>query len=690
MADTDYTTALSEHVDKSIRKWAKQKKDSGLEQKLATNLEAVTNQDYRRKLWKKEEGQGWRSTTWVGYIRVKVWAFYSVLLDTVMRAGKVPFDLTPTAYEEYEDPQMIEDRDERIDRMKKKIESQQEKRKSDREYMKKWLSAGYYGMAFSKFNIETISWSEFKPVDMGLGDADQYLSPEETQQYRRFELETVNEDVPGHRYVSVWNMVWDMESEGLQNKDSEGYAEAIKSCAYDLRQLDGQPGYITEAIKRVIEKAKDGVKSDKEIASKPGTERLRDLKKTINRFEYYMRAPRILVEEFESSLKSKGHDPMSLNLIADYEDADQSGDDVEIMGEIADAEIIRHIRNETGKRPHHKYVLEMDLDDSTGRGIADNMEGIQASLVGMIRSFEDNKKLSANVTAAVKERFFDNPAELDDIVPGKKYNIADSCDDVRKAIMPIVYADVGESLMSGISLMMQIKDDVSMIPTILQGFTLPKQKPDTLGEMQMLTQNAGKYMGQAIRNNDEFFIEPEITDIYEYNMLYDEDESIKCSCRVNANGFTSFQNKEVRGARMQQVLSLVMASEYLLTEVKIKPHLDILYEAMDEDPDKYLLSEEEKQERSEAQAEAEQEALEQAKQQLEVEAQVKAEADAQVQAQKIDGEMKVAEQKHAHNMAEADQEHVHNLELEALKGQLEEKKAEKEDKNKESQGGSEK
>jgi len=69
------------------------------------------------------------------------------------------------------------------------------------------------------------------------------------------------------------------------------------------------------------------------------------------------------------------------------------------MGEVADKEIIRHVRNETGKRNMLMCVLERALDESHGIGVADNMEDVQASLVGMIRAFEDNKKLSANVTA---------------------------------------------------------------------------------------------------------------------------------------------------------------------------------------------------------------------------------------------------------------------------------------------------
>jgi len=295
----------------------------------------------------------------------------------------------------------------------------------------------------------------------------------------------------------------------------------------------------------------------------------------------------------------------------------------------------------------------------------------------MIRSFEDNKKLSANVTAAVKKRFFNKPTELDDIEPGKMYDISDSADDVRKAIMPIVFPDVGESLMSGINLMMQMKDDVSMIPTIMQGFTLPKHTPDTAFEMRQLTENAGKYIGQAIRNNDEQFIEPEIRDIYEYNMMFGEDESIKVNAKITANGFTSFQSKEIRGERMKQALALFVSSEFLLPHADIPPHLEIIYESMDEDPDKFLKSEEQKESEAQQQQEAQQAEEQKAIQAFEMEAQKELNLKAQEHEQKlaeIDQEhqhkLDELDQKHRHEMDIAEQKSVHTLEQDTHKDNL--------------------
>ena len=686
--ESTYTSGLAHFVDESIQRWAKQKKKT-LEPKLKMNFEAVTNRDYRIKTWKKDEGVGWRSRTWIGFVRIKVWAFYALILDTVLRAGKIPFTIEPSPYDESDID--TEERDERIERMTKKIQYQLKARHADRHYMLKWLSGGYYGMAFSKFNVEAVKSTEFKQVSVDAGQSAQFLTPEEQSELIRFELVTESNDIPGHNYVSVWNMVWDMEGEF---NEGSGYAEVIRSSAFDLKSLKGKPGYIDRAIDEVIKKKRheDGNDPAEPVGEHPAKLDIDERVKKFIRYECWMLIPRKFAEAFEKELKSKDTDIARLRLAVEIEDAEESGDDIEVLIEIVDKEIIRYVVNDSGRRAHHMWVVEKNLDESTGQGIADNMEDVQSSLVGMIRAFEDNKKLSANVTTVIKARYFSNPDQLDDIIPGKKYDISDATDDVRKAIMPIVFPDVGESLMTGIAMMRQYSDDVSMIPTILHGFNLPSTKPDTLGEAQLLTAQAGKYIGQAIRNNDEMFIEPEIREMYEYNMLFDDDESIKVNAKVSANGFTSFQNKEIRGERMKGVLGAFVTNEFLNPYIKVKPHLDIIYESLDEDPDKFINTEEElaeiNQQRADQQAKAQQDAIAIAQGEREHEAGLKAAGSAQEHGQdmeaeelkhelgmeaeevKQDLEDESAELEHDLKSDEIEQEHINTLEEETLKARL--------------------
>lgn len=677
MADDQktYASGLCEWVDKKINQWSKQKKVF-LESKFQRNYEAVTNQDFRSKSWKKDEAKDWRSDTWIGFIRVKLWTLYSIFVDTVMQGGgQIPFDLKPDPYEPEENlsEEYIEDRDDRIDRMKKRIKGQLKARKADREYMLKWLSSGYYGMAFSKFDVDEVIRREFREVDMGLGDTSEYLSPEESAEYVRYERVMESEDVPGHRYVSVWNMFWDMEASNLQ--DGEGYAEKIPTSVADLRKLKDKPGYINDAIDKVIDENRSKREGDSDDSAEmtPGMREIRHRNKKLVRYEYYAAGPRKLVDEFEKQMKGRHkYDTISLGRIEDYAEAEESGDVVEIMGEICEKEIIRHIRNETGKRNHHMFFMEIMLDDSYANGVADNMEGVQSSLVGMIRAFEDNKKLSANVTAAVKERFFMNPSQLDSIVPGKTYKITETCPDVRQAIMPIVFPDVGESLVSGIGLMERWKDDVSMIPTILQGFNLPKHKPDTAFEVSQMMENSGKYIGMIVRNNDEMFIEPEVTDIYEYNMLYDPDQSIKVPAKVSAEGFTGFRNKVIRGEAIKAILGMVLSSEVLLGQVKIAPHLTPIYESVGLDPDDFLKSEEELAEDQRMQEEmiAEEEAK--AKEALAFQTQLETESKIAIEETKTEGKIR-------EKMVEGEidsQENEDEFQRDVLKGLIDERNQE--------------
>lgn len=657
--EDSYSSNLAEFVSRSIKRWS-QDKQRILEPKLKSNFEAVTNADFRAKSWKKGEATNWRSDTWIGFVRVKVWAFYSVMLDLVLKGGKVPFVLLPSKYDEtYMSEEMLAERDERIKKMTAKMESQLEATHADREYMMKWLSGGYYGMAFSEFVINEIEDMEFKlsiPPEIEQAVQQGMLDPQEVMQYASYELEKSVEATPGHKYVSVWDMVWDMDTDNFT--ESAGCAKRWKACPYDLRQLQG-PGYIQDAIDRVLAKAKNKKSETADaIAETPGKAAISDRAKNISVYKFFMRAPREHVESFEQMIRSGEFDVIALR---DYSEAESTGDDVEIMGEIADQDIIRYVRNESGKRPFKMWVVERNLDESTGTGIADNMASVQSSLIGMLRAFEDNKKLSANVIVAMKKRFFNDPKQASDIKPGSIMDIADSCDDARKAILPIVYPDVGESLISGISLMMQLKDDVSMIPTILQGFSLPKHKPDTAFEIQEMTNNAGKYIGQAIRNNDEMFIEPEMQDIYEYNMLYGDDDECKVNCKVKANGFTSFMNKEVRGARMQQALSLFAANEFLMSEIKLRPHLEVIYESMDEDPDKFLKTDEEKAQDAESGKQAEAEMAQKALELAQAQSKIEADKQIAIDDNKAENEVTVKQAQAQMDVEKADQLHEHRL-----------------------------
>jgi hypothetical protein len=246
---------------------------------------------------------------------------------------------------------------------------------------------------------------------------------------------------------------------------------------------------------------------------------------------------------------------------------------------------------------------------------------VQTILTGLVRAFLDNKNLSSNVLLAVKSMFFANPAQLDEPVePGSMFEISASCDDARKALSQIQIQDTGQSLLDAIGIFDRWKDTTSHIPEFLQGSTLPKQKADTAYEMSQLQENAGRYLGMAFKNIDESFVEPEVEDIYRFNMLDPDYKGEKALCSVTAMGLPSFRDKVLRAQKMKELLALVLSdpSGQLLSEVKLRPHLEVIYRSSDLDPADFLKSDEEKAQEAQAAQEAQdrqqQAAVEQVKQ----------------------------------------------------------------------------
>lgn len=561
--------------------------------------------------WKAEEAEGWRSKTEIKLVKAKIYAAFAMILDVFLQGGDIPFNLKKSPFQPAEDAYK-KDVEAAIDEMTDLIKEQLRDRKADRHYIKKILSMAYYGLAWSKYNTAKVRKQFYVPT----GEADERGMP------TNFKLELTEDDVPGHEYRSVWCMYTDPEDGDLQN--NQGTFELTYTSPFELRKKIGEPGYIDENINKVISEYQKESTGDQEGLS-PGKAQVSKRRKKIPNKEFWGRAPETLIRQFMQDIKSKDyHGEIIYTDTGTFEEAENIGKEVEFMGEMAGTEIIRIFPIEPGERVYKRCFWEDLLDEDIGIGIAENLEGIQNVLTGMVRAFEDNKRLSANVITAKKSRYL-APGQDNVIKPGMDIEIAEACDDVRKALMPIIFPDVGESLLSGIDLMLSFADKVGQIPEIIQGFNLPKHKTDTLGEINWLMENAGKYLGMVIRNMDESFVEPEINDIYTYNMEYLDGP--KVSCKVHATGFSSFQNKAVLQQKMRMLLALVTSSEVLLAEVKIRPHLDKIYKAMDLDTDEFLKSEEEKQEEAESQEELEQAAKDEAeealKKQTEIETQAK-------------------------------------------------------------------
>ncbi len=619
-----------------------QKNRAGKEQKWRKNLDAYRS--ISDGYWKKGEGEDWRSDTFVPMTKMKVLAGYSMVIDMILQGGEIPFTLIPSPYdmtvmEELPEEQRNQIQDS-IEDATRNIKQQFQDCRADRAMMKHILSGAIFGETIAKIGVHEVKrrgWQEVQMAPAGIEQAPHV-------RYERFEDAKV---APNWSYVSVWDFWYDVESEDLQT--GTGCIQRELTSAYELRKLKGQEFYIDEAIERAILAAKAPGGSEHGGGTdqgdlKPADREITHRRKPVRKLEFWVRVPKSVADEFEGGIAGK----------TDYGiDIEADGNEVEIHAMMADEEVIRYTRNHPENRPYYRTKWEEILDHDEGYGVADNVAPLQKPLNGMVRAFEDNKKLSANVLMAVKEEML---AEKDGaLTPGKRIKVSEEVDDVRKALQQVIIQDVGQTLIDGIALFERYMDESSHIPKIIQGMSAEKRKPDTLGEMQILYKSAGTYLAGVIRNYDEGLIEPIVNEFHDFNMEDPSVERGKGNFIARAIGFTSFQDKIVRGQSLMQLLALILQDEELRAQNKLREFMREIYRSRDIDPDQFLLTEEELL----------------AKQQQQMEMQAMAEAKAMQQMVAANQmQMQQAEQQAALQEQQAQAQHQRDMEKAAVEGDM--------------------
>jgi hypothetical protein len=586
-------SGLAHYIKNELFDRWKKDREERLEPKWHKNWDLFTaNEDSQHfKPWKQNEGEDWRSSTFMKLGKSKIIQAWSLIVDMLLQGGKMPFSLDPSPWDrvQFEDmpPEMQKQIEDAIGDQRGLIDQQMRDCHAQHHLKMCVLSMGVYGETYAKKGVHLVTRKSFVPD--GAGD---------------FQEATEQKLQPAFEYVSLWNLFRDWEYD--HPKEGVGAIERSLTSPYALRQLlMNDPYAIPEAVERAILRAEPGggpSEGEDTGSLKPGLRDLSHRHETIPYLEFWGRVPEKVAVTFEKN----PIDPAQLNQTYDQQEFD--GREVEIHCQIAGDEVVRYARALGDKpltaedRPYYRAVWEIKLDDLGATGIADNVETTNRVLNGFVRAFEDNKKLTTNLTSVVKEQYL-QPGERDEgEYPGKRIRVSEDVDDVRRVFMQVVYPDIGATCMDGISYFERKGDEESMIPRIMQGEVASKQKPDTLGELQMLFENAGKYLGGVIKQIDEGLIEPIVRDFYEYNMADPDIQRGKGNFIAKALGFTSFQNKVARVIQLEKALQYALMDERLSNETSLRRLLEEIYKALDVDADIAFKKPEEKAEEAEAMA----------------------------------------------------------------------------------------
>ena len=583
------TSGIGDFLIRQFENWRQNR--AAIEAKWLRNWNNFRSIVVDGDVWKVDEAKPdtWRSRTFVNVTRRTVMTFYSLVIDTLLAGGKVPFMLKPSPWDEMQledlDPMaraMVE-RD--IDDAQRMIDQQLQDGQADRALMANTMSLGIYGETYAKRIIHDVIRTSYRPKGLQLpGISDVSRLP---ANFTPYEKVAEVRKAPRWIYASVWDIFRDLETDDLQAGAGVYHRQLVSP--YWLRQRKGRPFYIDAAIDTILNNAQTSgstkIPEQFQQSLPPGLRNVQYRQNTIRYREYWGRVPRVKAEEFEQHLLSSqgGEIPDLTSGINGFTEG-YTGDDVEIMCCIADNEVVRYARSSPEERPFFRAVCQQHIDERDATGPADNVEDIQRAINGIVRAIEDNKKQSANVQMAVKERFIDG--DYTSNKPGQRIQITDDCDDVRKAIQPIVIPDQGEQLVSLLAIFEKYLDLDSLIPKIQQGVEDKHQV--TAFEIKEKLSMSGKYLGGAIRNIDEGLIEPIVSAFFDYNMNDPAVTKGKGNYIVKALGFSSFQDRVERINKLQQFLTLCLSDERLAAETKLRWLLEEMAKALDMEPDQAI------------------------------------------------------------------------------------------------------
>ena len=508
----------------------------------------ITEEEFVSDEEVKKGSRRWRSRTFMPIAKQKTVALSNLINDQVFRGNKVPFqcDIYPGLYANAE---QFAELNQRRTMIENKLNEMLQRTNTPKAMKNVSLSGCIYGEGYLRKTIESLEFRRLNESGQVEIEYKDYLSAE---------------------FVSVWDIYRDLQFDNID--DGQGICQrTFVSIADVKRWMDegsDESYWLPDMLKPAIDSL--GRVSDNKINTAIDdslSPRLRDIDEVSAKYEYlefWVRVPSSLAEAYE---KNKNIDT-SINVDLDV---DEEVEYAYVLCGILGEEIIRYNRSSRGDHPFYRFEMEHDPDSVGGISVIDNVINEQIVLNGMIRCYEDNKKLSANLVFAADDSAF--VGDFKDWYPGADLKL-EGRRNVNEAIQQLTIRDVGDTLVNGIQMFMQFADMSSNLPREQQG--MPSNNPQTAFEIQQRLERSGKYVGQVISNLDDHVIEPFINDCYEWLAADPEFADLGMAFKVNALGFASYESRALRQQALMQLTALMaqnpdwrekMSADYFLGEI---------------------------------------------------------------------------------------------------------------------------
>lgn len=346
-------------------------------------------------------------------------------------------------------------------------------------------------------------------------------------------IEFLSKVTPSYEWADVWTLFPDPAC-GERVSDGDHLFQYEPFTRKQLRKLKGDPGYIKEAIDRVLA---EGPMSGPFEAKRPNQEVSK------HRFTVWYYYGTLLREE----MMAAGYEPARGDERTEYYAICTMVNDV----------VIRAVLNplDSGEFPYHVMPWQRRVGYWAGVGIGEQIEMPQRAINAALRAMFNNAGKSAG-GILVLDRGAITPADGNwTISPDKVfYKKADAGgDDVRKAFEYYQVPNVTNQMMSIIELQLRLAEESTNIPLVTQGQSGPTT-PETFGATQLQNSNANQLLRSIGYAFDDHITEPMVLQSYEYLLLDPEvPEEEKGDWTVDAHGSVSLVERAIQEQTIRQM-----------------------------------------------------------------------------------------------------------------------------------------
>jgi hypothetical protein len=350
------------------------------------------------------------------------------------------------------------------------------------------------------------------------------------------QMEMVQEVTPASYSVDPRN-VWPDPGCGDSIHKGKGIYEREQMTSRQVRDLAKQPGFMKDQLRKVLEEGPKKSATFQELKDDDQRDVARD------------------VYEMWTYWGEVDHD----DLAAAGVDVGQK-DELRAISAcvvVINSTVVKVFMNplEGGDLPYDFYVWEKVSDSVWGYGIPYLMRAQQRVLNAAWRQMMDNAGVSSGPQIIVKAGAI-QPADKQWQLSARKIWFAtDEVDDVRKAFTAVEFNSYQGELANIIKMAMELADQETGVPTLLQGEK--GSAPDTVGGMQMLMNSANVVLRRLVKQFDDMITRPHIRRYYDYNMMYNEDEEVKGDFSIDARGSSALLIRDIQN---QAFLNLLAAA----------------------------------------------------------------------------------------------------------------------------------